>query len=89
MKRFFEFVRFFKSDNHRCRFQHIITENEEYYQVTLLEIDQYNLAEVFYLERFRKLENALRAMELKGIIPESQEYVPDAQEQDYWTEACV
>ena len=89
-------TKYYISDNDRCRFRHVTLENEdhsctEYYEVAMIEVfSQSEYCEVFYLERFKELENAIKAMSAKGVDFDA-EYNPydDDQEIGYWFEACI
>ena len=83
-------TRYFYNDNDRCRFREL--ENGTF-EVAMLEILPDDDVEVFYLERFRKFENAVEAMHKRGVGVCDEFMIPETafvtKEEMYWIQACV
>ena len=80
---------YFKAGEGHCRVREICPEE---FEIAMLEVLESGEVEVFYLERFRTLENALRKLLEKGIASSQEFYMGDAVpmcEFELWVESCV
>lgn len=83
-----EFTTYFRNENDRCRFRSFQKDGKLVYEVALMTINGSLDAEVFYIERFRKIENAILVMDAKGVDFD-EEYEPDMAELNLWRIAFI
>jgi len=84
---------YYKDGNDRCRLRALINVDEEFphgWEVAMLEVfPETGEVEVFYLERFRELKNAIATMGAKGVDFDTEFYLEDEpdKEIEYWKNA--
>ena len=80
-------VYYFMDGNDRCRFRCLQKDGNLVYEVAMIEVCDDGTVEVFYLERFRELDNALNTMESKGVF--DMPFYPPEEELAFWENVCI
>jgi hypothetical protein len=80
---------YLKNGTSRCRVREI---EDGGYEIAMINVPQSGEPEVFYLERFRTVENLLRKLVEKGVIDTEEIWTDEAipvGELMNWIESCV